>query len=140
MDWWQTLIVTLVTIVVTKATDEAMAWFKDKREFRKFQRDKAYSEIDELKSEIGWIYQVGANWKGFELKETDLKKIAETEDRLVGRYNKYPDIASTAKDVVHWCKIVCYAEKSHEVDVFEAKNNLIEKYKAFSKACEKFFQ
>ena len=51
------------TYAGTKGIDELLAWFREKRNFRMFRRKKAWAELEHLKNEIGWMYQVGSNWK-----------------------------------------------------------------------------
>ena len=140
MEWWQGFLIAIGTYAGTKGIDELLAWFREKRNFRMFRRKKAWAELEHLKNEIGWMYQVGSNWKGSELKDADYNKIMRTEDRLLGGYNKYPEIASRGKDVVHWCKIICFAEKDHSLDPVQGKKELAEKYKAFLKACDEHIE
>jgi hypothetical protein len=83
---------------------------------------------------------MGVNWKPIESKLSEYQKMMDNEERIIGRYNKYPEIASTAKDVVHWCKIICFGEREHLVDVVQTKKELVEKYKTFLECCDKYIE
>jgi len=131
-------LLTILGGMLTKTFEFILAGFQQKRDFRRFRREKAYAEIEELKNEIGWVYQMGVNWKPIESKLSEYQKMMDSEERIIGRYNKYPEIASTAKDVVHWCKIVCFGEREHSVDVVQTKKELADKYKGFLKACDEY--
>lgn len=50
MNWWQTLIVALSTLVVAKVIDLFVSKFTEKREFNKFRRDKITDEIEVIKN------------------------------------------------------------------------------------------
>jgi hypothetical protein len=108
------------------------------RDFRKHLRERAFTEIEELKDEIGRLYELSANWKGYDAKADEYAKALAPDDYLIGKYNKYPDIARTARDTVHWCKIVAFDEKSRQEDLIQNKKELSEKYKNFIRACEAY--
>ncbi|WP_419662332.1 hypothetical protein [Desulfosarcina variabilis] len=69
MNWWQTLIVALSTLIVTKVIDLLISWITQKREFNRFRREKIAEEIEALKNEIGMLYELAANWKSYEEKQ-----------------------------------------------------------------------
>lgn len=93
MTWWQTLIVALLTLIVTKSMDLLIAWFTEKREFDRHRREKSIEEIEVLKNEIGKLFELAANWKAFGGKQRSYLANFENDHELVGRYNKYPSIA-----------------------------------------------
>jgi len=136
MNWWQTLIVALSTYVVTKGIDFVISIVSEKKEFKKFRREKIYNEIEELKNEIGKLYELAANWKAFEEKQKSYLTNFENDHELIGKYNKYPNIANTARDAIHWCKIVASSEMKHTNNLIENKKELGEKYVLFIQACE----
>ena len=133
MNWWQTLIVALSTYVVTKVIDFIISIVSEKREFKKFRREKIYNEIEELKNEIGKLYELAANWKAFEEKQKSYLTNFENDHELIGKYNKYPTIANTARDTIHWCKIVASCEMKHT-------NNLIENKKSWGRNIVYFYK
>jgi len=138
MNWWQTLIVALSTYVVTKVIDFVVSIVSEKREFKKYRREKIYNEIEELKNEIGKLYELAANWKAFEEKQKSYLTNFENDHELLGKYNKYPTIVNTARDTIHWCKIVASCEMRHTDNLIENKKELGEKYSLFLQACEKY--
>jgi hypothetical protein len=90
MTWWQTLIVALSTLIVTKGIDLLMASFTEKREFNRFRREKTIEEIEALKNEIGKLFELAANWKAFEEKQRSYLANFENDHELVGRYHCCP--------------------------------------------------
>ena len=138
MTWWQTLIVALSTLIVTKGIDLLIAWFTEKREFNRFRREKTIEEIESLKNEIGKLFELAANWKAFEEKQRSYLANFENDHELVGRYNKYPSIAQAARDTVHWCRIVASCEMKQTHDLIENKKEMGEKFKKFLTACDDY--
>ena len=138
MNWWQTLIVALSTYVVTKVIDFVISIISEKREFKKFRREKIYNEIEELKNEIGKLYELAANWKAFEEKQKSYLTNFENDHELIGKYNKYPNIANTARDTVHWCRIVASSEMRQTDNLIENKKELGGKYGLFLQACDEY--
>lgn len=112
-------------------------WFaiaKEKRDFKKYRREKAYGEIEDLKDSIGKLYELTANWKSHDSKAGEYDKAFINDHELIGKYNKYPEIAAAARDVVHWCKIVAFSEReTRGRDLIENKK---EKHREFLQACE----
>jgi len=140
MNWWQTLIVVLSTYVVTKLIDLIISRVSEKREFQKFRRNDIYHEVEELKNEIGKLYELASNWKAFNKKQKSYLTSFENDHELIGKFNKYPPIANTARDTVHWCKIVASIEMNYTShgDLVENKKELGEKYKLFLKTCDEY--
>jgi hypothetical protein len=87
MAWWQTLIVALSTLIVTKGIDLLISMFSEKREFNKFRRTKTTEEIEALKDEIGKLFELAANWKSFEEKQRSYLTNFENDHELVGKFN-----------------------------------------------------
>ena len=110
------------------------------RDFKRHRRERAFAEIEDLKDAIGRLYELTANWKGYDSKAGEYAKALARDDHLIGKYNKYPEIARTARDTVHWCKIVAYGEQSGREDVIENKKLLGEKYKNFIRTCEEYLE
>jgi hypothetical protein len=138
MTWWQTLIVALSTLVVTKIIDLIVAQFTEKREFKRFRREKITEEIEALKDEIGKLFELTANWKPFDEKQKSYLANFENDHELVGKFNKYPSIAQAARDTVHWCRIVASCEMKQTNDLIENKKEMGEKFKFFLKACDDY--
>jgi hypothetical protein len=69
MVWWQTLVVVLSTLVITKTVDFVISVYAEKRNFKKMRRELALKEIEELKNEVGIIYELAANWMAYKEKE-----------------------------------------------------------------------
>jgi len=138
MNWWQTLIVVLSTLIVTKLIDLFVSKFTEKREFNKFRREKVSDEIEALKNEIGKLFELAANWKSFEEKQRSYLTNFQNDYELVGKFNKYPSIAQAARDTVHWCKIVASCEMKQTDDLIENKKELGEKFKKFLTACDDY--
>jgi len=123
MNWWQTLIVALSTLIVTKTIDFLVSKFSGKREFNKFRKEKISDEIETLKNEIGILYELAGNWKSFEEKQRSYLSNFENDHELIGKFNKYPSIAQAARDTVHLCRIVASSEMKHDDDLIESKKN-----------------
>lgn len=138
MNWWQTLIVVLSTLIVTKLIDLFVSKFTEKREFNKFRREKVSDEIEALKNEIGKLFELAANWKSFEEKQRSYLTNFQNDHELVGKFNKYPSIAQAARDTVHWCRIVASCEMKQTDDLIENKKELGEKFKKFLTACDDY--
>ena len=119
-----------------------LANLKDKRNFRNQRRDKAYAEIEDLKDKVGELYELSTNLKAYEVKREDYDKIFESDHRLIGKYNKYPEIATAARDTVHSCKNVAVNERDQDKrgDLIQQKRELSEKYLAFIQACDKYIE
>jgi hypothetical protein len=140
MVWWQTLIVVLSTLVITKTVDFVISIYAEKRNFKKMRRELALKEIEELKNEVGIIYELAANWMAYKEKEEAYRSKFFTDYQLVGKYNKYPSIAQAARDAVHWCKIVADDERKSGDDLMKNKKELGEKFKLFLIACEDYLE
>jgi hypothetical protein len=128
----------LFGVLIAKALDYWMAVAKDKRDFKRYRREREYSEIEQLKDAVGNIYELSANWQAYQDKKEQYEKAFVNDYELIGKYNKFPEIAATARDAIHYCKIVAYAEKESLNDLIQTKKELAEKYDAFLKACDKF--
>ena len=138
MNWWQTLIVALSTYAVTKIVDFCIAFLTEKRDFKKYRRNRAYEEIDELKNSVGSLYELTINWKSYDEKQKSYISSFENDHELIGKYNKYPSIANAARDTIHWCKIVAFCEKTYVDDVIKNKKELAEKYMLFLRTCDEY--
>ena len=136
MDWWQTLVVALGTYAFTKITDHLISISNEKREFKKLRRDRMLDEIEKLKDEVGRYYELAANWKSHEMKAEAYAKMMVEDDQLIGKYNKYPDVVSAARDAIHWCKIVAHDERENGDELLKNKTELGEKYHEFIKVCD----
>ncbi|OQX27593.1 MAG: hypothetical protein BWK80_04540 [Desulfobacteraceae bacterium IS3] len=136
MTWWQTLIVALSTLIVTKGVDFTIKIVSEGREFKKYRREKIFAEVEELKSEIGILLELSANWKAVGEKKQSYQDIFSKDHELIGKINKYPVIAGTARDALHCCKIVAQCEMDSSDDLVKYKKELHEKYKLFVEACE----
>jgi hypothetical protein len=110
---------------------------KEKRDFKRYRREKEYSEIEGLKNAVGTLYELSANWQAYEDKKAEYARIFQKDYELIGQFNKFPEVAATARDTVHWCKVVAYSESEHRNELIEQKKELGEKYRAFIKACDK---
>ena len=138
MGWWQTLIVALSTLIVTKFIGLFESKVTEKREFTKFRREKISDEIEALKNEIGKLFELAENWKTYEEKQKSYLTNFQNDHELVGKFNKYPSIAQAARDTVHWCRIVASGEKKQTSDLIENKKELGEKFKIFLTACDDY--
>lgn len=138
MIWWQTLTVALVTYTATKLVDELLKLLTEKREFRKRRRDLALTDIEGLKDEIGILYELAANWKPFNEKQSVYASSFELDHSLVGKMNKYPMVSQAARDTLHWCKIVAYEEDTNAKELIERKKELGEKYRGFLSKCDEY--
>ncbi len=132
------VIIVLLTIIVTKLLDLLTSLLNEKREFKKYIRNKSYNEIEELKEELGKLVELASNWKGYDQKEAEYRKNFVNDHELIGRFNKYPPIANYARDTIHWCAIVASCEKKVSDDLIENKKELKEKYKLFLQECDKY--
>lgn len=138
MIWWQTLIVALAVMIVTKAADTLLAIISEKRKFKWYRREKAHEEIESIKSDIGVIYELAMNWKPFDSKQQEYIQSLGRDHQLIGRFNKYPDIAKHARDVVHWCNIIAEAEMKKETEeLTKLKPQLAEKYQSLIRSCDR---
>lgn len=136
MNWLQTLIVALISMVSTKVLDSAIAVLTEKRQFRKYKREKVFDEIESLKSEIGIIYELSMSWEPYDVKKAEYIARLSNDHQLIGKYSKYPNILTHARDVIHFSGIVASAEKAHESDLPEHKVELDEKHRNFLQACD----
>lgn len=138
MTWWQTLIVALSTLIVTKGIDFFISFLSEKRNFQKYRRERIYEEIEELKNEVGKIYELAANWMAFDAKQQKYVENFISDYELIGKFNKHPPVANAARDTIHWCKIVAHNEKKQSDDLIENKKELSEKFRVFLDACEDY--
>ncbi|EGQ9284070.1 hypothetical protein ACSG3M_004185 [Vibrio vulnificus] len=140
MDWWQTLLVTISTFVVTKLVDHFIAISKEKRELSKARKSKKIDQIENLMDEVSVYYEVTMSWKHHEMKQEYYRKLMKDDDYLIGKYNRYKGIASHARDVLHHCKIIASEENPEtstaRADLSKLKDELAQKYDMFIKACE----
>ncbi len=136
MDWKQTLLIALITLVATKVLDHFVDVFSDKRNFRRRRRDLVLTEIEELKDQIGVIYEIASNWKNFDAKQQDYVEQFNRESQLLGKYNKYPNVAMAARAVTHQCKIVADIEKAGKGDLEQPKKKLGSLFAEFIDKCE----
>lgn len=138
MTWLQTLIVALATLVVTKFVDLVISFYSEKREFRRFRRESAFREIDELKNEVGKLVELSLNWKAFDQKQKTYIQKLENDHEIIGRYKKYTTVANAARDTIHWCSIVASCEMKGSDDLIKNKNELENKFQNFLQVCDKF--
>jgi hypothetical protein len=140
MEWWQGLVVAVTTYAVTKLVDHFIAISQYRHEFKKKKTENAFAEIEDLKDEVGRLYERSANWKSYEMKADDYEKALANDDYLIGKYNKYPEISRAARETVHYCKIVAYDEREHKDDVVKSKKELSAKYKEFIVVCNNYIE
>jgi len=139
LSWEQALAVALITYVVTKGVDLVAYRLSEQREFRKKRRDIALQDIQDLKDEIGGLYALAANWKGFDSKALHYQKAFEQDHALVGRLHKYgQDVAQAGRDTLHWCMLVAEDERANAHERQETKNELAEKHREFLAACDRY--
>jgi hypothetical protein len=125
---------TILGGIITKVLDFWFAILQEKRGFVKSRREKAWAEIEELKNQIGAIYELSINWDGYRATLPDFAAFFAKEHEIIGRLNKYPKIAATARDTTHFCKVVVKGGDS------TSKKELAEKYQAFIQACDKYIE
>ena len=138
MGWWQTLVVALLTYGVTKGVDFTLSFLAEKREFKKYRREKIYIDIEDLKNEVGILVELAANWKSFENKKESYIDVFTNDHELIGKFNKYPFVAHSAREVVHLCKIIASDEKENRNEVHENKKVMHDKYNKFLSICENY--
>lgn len=138
MNWWQALIVALSTLIVTRVLDFVLTMLTEKSELNKYRREKVSDEIEILKNEVGKLYELASNWKSFEEKQRSYLTNFENDHELVGKFNKYPQIAQAARDTVHWCRIVASCEMKQTDDLIENKKELGNKFIVFMSACDDY--
>jgi hypothetical protein len=131
--------------IITKVLDFCFDILKEKRALKRSRREKVREEIEELKNQIGTIYELGSNWKGYEEKLGEYAAFFAKDHEVIGRCNKYPDIAAAARDTVHLCKVVAHDEREREnpdrrQDLTLNRKELTVKYRAFIQACDKYLE
>jgi hypothetical protein len=131
--------------IITKLLDFCFEILKEKRVVKRSRREKAREEIEELKNQVGTIYELSSNWKGYEEKLGQYANFFAKDHEVIGRFNKYPDIAAAARDTVHLCKVVAHDEQERgnpdrRQDLILNKKELTAKYQAFIQACDKYLE
>ncbi len=137
MIWWQSALITGSSIVLGWILNVWAESIKEKRQFKRFRREKAFEEIEALKSEVGIIFELATNWKAFDEKRSEYSDRFSGDYQLIGKYSKYPDIAVSARDVLHLCKLIASKEKNMGDELPELKSELSAKYRNFLSACDK---
>ena len=125
---------------MAESAEYAISWFTEKREFNRYRREKITDEIEDLKNEIGKLFELTANWKSYEEKQRSYLTNFENDHELVGRFNKYPPIAQAARDTVHWCRIVASCEMRQTNNLIENKKEMGEKFKIFLTTCDEYMK
>jgi len=137
---------TILGGIVAKVIDIWASILKEKRDFIRSGREKAREEIDELKNEVGTIYELSISGKVYREKQLEYEKFFAKEHEVIGRYNKYPDIAQAARDTLHFCKIIRSDERDREIrhldssDLLKNTEALTAQYQAFIQACNSYIQ
>lgn len=133
---------TILGGIITKVLDFRFAILQEKRDFVRSRREKACEEIEELKNQVGTIYELSSNWNAYEVKRGDYATFFAKDHEVIGRYNKYPDIAAAARDTVHFCRIVASDEQEADRrgDLVSHKKELRAKYQAFVQTCDKYIE
>jgi hypothetical protein len=133
---------TILGQIISKALDYRFAIWNEKRDFVKSQKKKAVEEIEELKNQVGTIYELSNNWTSYDTKLGHYAKFFEKDHEVIGRYNKYPKIAEAARNTVHFCKIVASDEKDGDRhgSLISNKRELREKYQIFIQTCDKYIE
>jgi hypothetical protein len=121
---------------IPRLLDFWLAIAKEKRDFKRFRWEKAYAEIEELKNAIGPLYELAANWKPYDSKLEQYHKAFTNDHELIGKFNKFPELAAAARDLVHWCKIAASSEMEISQDLINNKKELQQKQRAFLQACD----
>lgn len=139
MSWEQALAVALITYVVTKGTDLVAHRLSERREFRKRRRDMALQDLQEIKDQIGGLYELAGSWKGYNSKATHYQEAFGQDHVLVGRLHKYgPEVAQAGRDTLHWCMLVAADEKGQTHERHQTKKELADKHGEFLAACERY--
>ena len=136
MEWWQTLLVALGTYGFTKFVDQLLTVWKDKRDFKLKRRDDTFAQIEDLKDQLGRMYELAINSKTYDYS-THYLHHPDNQFSLIGKWNKYPEIADAAREVVYWCTVVRKIERDPDN---QRKNEaeLRERYQTFLQVCKKF--
>ncbi|PMP96684.1 MAG: hypothetical protein C0168_01585 [Candidatus Aminicenantes bacterium] len=66
-------------MIATRILDVFISRLSEKREFKKKRRDLALSEIDEIRNEIGALYDLAANWMSYKFKKKYYIKLFKNE-------------------------------------------------------------
>jgi hypothetical protein len=140
MEWWQTLIVALATYSVTKSIDLWVSIKSEKREFKKLRRELCLKDIEQIKDEVGIIYELASNWRHFQEKQTAYIQYFESDHELIGRVHKYPIIVQATRQLLHWCKVTANEEQDASREVIIHKEELAKKHKLFLEQCEKVLE
>ena len=133
---------TILGGIIAKVVDFWFAILQEKRNFLRSGREKAREEIEELKNQVGTIYELSINWNAYEAKQGEYTKFFAKDYEVIGRYNKYPDIAAAARDTVHFCKVVAYGEREADRhgDLVSNKKELAALYQSFVQTCDKYIE
>nr|WP_050907912.1 hypothetical protein [Vibrio harveyi] len=140
LEWWQPFFVTIATVVITKLVDHVIAISKEKRELSKARKSKKIDQIENLMDELSVYFEVAMSWKPYSEKACHYEKLFSDDDALIGKYNRYKNIVSHGREVLHYCKIIASEESPNtplKVDnTKELKDVLSKKYHEFITVCE----
>jgi hypothetical protein len=139
MEWLSALIISLSTLIVSKALDLWAQSVSYRREFHKFRKQRIYEEIEELRNVIGNMYELASKWDSFEDKKNPYSELRSTVDLMLGKINKYPTISIAARDMIHKCQLVISAERSYK-DVESLKEGLHNANKEFVQVCDHYLE
>jgi hypothetical protein len=143
---------TILGGILAKVFDFWIAILKEKRDFVRSGKEQAREEIEQLKNQVGTIYELSINWKAYREKQVEYENFFAKDYEVIGRCNKYPGIAAAARDAVHLCKIVASRERdqfstaasgdmdSNTADLVSSKEALVAQYQAFIQTCDKYIE
>lgn len=91
---------TILGGIITKGLDFWFATLQEKRDFIRSGREKAREEIEELKNQVGTIYELSSLGKDIARKPEILRHSLPRITRESAPCNKYSDIAMVARGTV----------------------------------------
>ncbi|HBN6259965.1 TPA: hypothetical protein ACOL2D_003858 [Vibrio parahaemolyticus] len=142
MEWWQAFLISIVTLIVTKLLDLIISTSNEKRNFLVNRKTKKIEQIESLMDEVSIYFEVSMNWKSYEDNADKYKKLRTEDDYLIGKYCRYKQVASKARDVIQYCKII-ESEENPQSDMYrhsdpnQLRSELQNVYDSFIDCCER---
>jgi hypothetical protein len=129
---------TILGGIITKVLDFWFATLQEKRDFVRSGKEKAREEIEELKNQVGTIYELSINWNTHMAKHSEYEKFFAKDYEVIGRFNKYPDIATAASERDR-DRLILSGEQDR-IDLDSTREALRAQYQAFIQTCDKYIE
>lgn len=97
MSWWQSFIVAISSILITKIFDDWLSARKEKREATR----KEIQRLEEFESEISFYFEIFSNYRDLNYKEKYFVELHDKQFILLSKINKHKELYQILREFFH---------------------------------------